>query len=44
MVRIALMRLAAIGFAAVVLVAISVIVERSEAVLKPVEQLAISFD
>ena len=44
MVRIALMRLAAIGFAAVVLIAISAIVERSDDVLEPVEQLAISFD
>ena len=44
MVRITPMRLAAIRFVAVLPVAISAIIERSEAVLEPVEQLAISFD
>ena len=44
MVRIAPMILAAIRFAAIMPVAKSAIVERSKAVLEPVEQLAISFD
>ena len=44
MVIIAPIRLAAIRFAAVKLIALSAIIERSKAILKPVEQLAISFD
>ena len=43
-VRVAPIRLAAIISAAVKPVVLSTIVERSEAILKPVEQLAISFD
>lgn len=43
-VRIAPIRFAAIISAAVKPVVLSTIVERSEAILKPVEQLAISFD
>lgn len=44
MVRIVPIRLATIRFIAVMPVAISAIIERCEVVLKPVEQLAISFD
>ena len=44
MVRTAPIKLAAIRFAATISVAISAIIERSKVALKPVAQLAISFD